>query len=131
VSYPRSRFLSLATAAYGAFCFVKPGHLADGVGAPAAQRPAFERMAYTYGARDLTISALGVLGGPTLVRAAMGLRVAGDVADAAILSQYAEKQDVRAKVLAVTIGWGVLNTLALVKDEQGIRRSRKSLVPSA
>jgi hypothetical protein len=122
--------VSLATAAYGAFCFVKPGHLADGLEAPAAQGPGFERMAYTYGARDLTISSLAVLGGPTLVRAAMGLRVAGDLADAAILSEYAEKPEVRAKVLAVTIGWGVLNTLALLKDEQALRRSRKSLLPS-
>ena len=126
--YPRSRLLSLATAAYGAFCFVRPGHLADGVDAPEAQRPAFERMAYTYGARDLTISTLGVLGRPALVRAAMGLRVAGDLADAAILSQYAEKQEVRTKVLAVTLGWGALNTLALLKDEKALRRQR-SLLP--
>jgi hypothetical protein len=131
VRYPRSRFLSLATAAYGAFCFVRPDHLADGLEAPEAQRPAFERMAFTYGARDLTISTLGVLGGPSLVRAAMGLRIAGDLADAAILSQYAEKPEVRTKVLAVTIGWGVLNTLALLKDEKGVRRSQKSLLPGA
>jgi hypothetical protein len=88
-------------------------------------------MAYTYGARDLAISSLGVLGGPTLVRTAMGLRIAGDLADAAILSRYADKPEVRSKVLAVTLGWGVLNALALLKDEQAARRSRTSLLPSS
>lgn len=125
--YPRSRLLSLATATYGAFALVKPGHLADGLEAPPEQRPALDRIAYTYAARDLSISALGVLGSPALVRAAMGLRIVGDVADAAILSEYADKQQVRTKVLAVTIGWGVLNSLALLKDEQAQRRRTKLL----
>jgi len=50
-----SKLLSLATAAYGAFALAKPRHLADGVEAPESQAPAFDRMAYTYAGRDLSI----------------------------------------------------------------------------
>ncbi len=121
MTYPRSRTISAATAAYGLFALAKPRHLGDALEAPHVQRPAIDQVAYTYGARDLSISALGILGTPALVRAAMALRIAGDLSDATILTRYAPNQKVRSKVLAATIGWGVLNTLALVADERAAR----------
>lgn len=121
MTYSRSRAISAATAAYGLFALAKPRHLGDALEAPHVQRPALDQVAYTYAARDLGISALGILGSPSLVRAAMALRIAGDLSDATIMSRYAPNQKVRTKVLAVTIGWGVLNTAALLADEKAAR----------
>lgn len=123
MTYSRSRALSAATAAYGLFALVKPRHLGDALEAPHVQRSAVDQIAYTYAVRDLSISAMALLGSPALVRAAMALRVAGDLGDAAILSRYAPNQKVRSKVLAVTLGWGVLNTAALLADEKATRAS--------
>ncbi len=114
-----SKLLSLATAAYGVFALVKPRHLADGVQAPAEQAPAFDRMAYTYAGRDLAISGLALAAtSPAVVTAAMGLRIAGDLSDAAVLGTGTDRSDVRAKVLAVTLGWAALNAAALVADRR-------------
>lgn len=121
MTYSRSRALSAATAAYGIYALVKPRHLGDAIGAPHVQRPAMDQVAYTYGARDLSISALALLGSPTLVRAAMALRIAGDLSDATILSRYAPTSSARAKVLGVTLGWAALNTAALLADEKTAR----------
>ena len=114
-----SKLLSLATAAYGAFALAKPRHLADGVEAPEAQAPAFDQMAYTYAGRDLSISGLALVSSnPSVVTAAMALRILGDLSDAAVLSTGTDKPGVQKKVLAVTLGWAALNTLALVADRR-------------
>ena len=114
-----SKLLSLATAAYGVFALVKPRHLADGVEAPAEQAPAFDRMAYTYAGRDLAISGLALLSrNPSVITAAMLLRIIGDVSDATVLSTGTSKPDVQKKVLVVTLGWAALNTAALVADRR-------------
>ena len=114
-----SKLLSLATATYAVFALVKPRHLADGVQAPAAQAPAFDRMAYTYAGRDLAISGLALLSkNPSVVTSAMLLRIIGDFSDAAVLSTGTSKPDVQKKVLAVTLGWAALNAAALVADRR-------------
>ncbi len=116
-----SKLLSLATAAYGAFALAKPRHLADGIEAPADQAPAFDQMAYTYAGRDLSISGLAIASSnPALVTAAMALRILGDLSDAAILSTGTSKAGVQKKVLAVTLGWAALNTVALVADRRAL-----------
>jgi hypothetical protein len=118
-----SKLLSLATAAYGAFALARPRHLADGVEAPEAQAPAFDRMAYTYAGRDLSISGLALASrNPSVVTAAMALRILGDLSDAAILSTGTSKPDVQKKVLAVTLGWAALNAAALVADRRRLAR---------
>lgn len=117
-----SKFLSLLTAGYGAFALAKPRHLATVLEAPAGQAPAFDRMAYTYAGRDLSISGLALTSkNPSVVTAAMVLRILGDVVDATILSTGTSKPDVQKKVLAVTLGWGVLNTVALVADRRALK----------
>ncbi len=114
-----SKLLSLATASYGAFALARPRHLAEGIEAPADQAPAFDRMAYTYAGRDLSISALALLSrNPSVVTGAMLLRIVGDLADAAILATGTDKPEVRTKVLGVTLGWAALNTAALVADRR-------------
>jgi hypothetical protein len=116
-----SKLISLATAGYGAFAAAKPRHLADGLEAPAAQAPAFDRMAYTYAGRDLAISGLALVAkSPSLVTAAMVLRIVGDLSDALVLSTGTSKPAVQKKVLAVTLGWAALNTAALVADRRAL-----------
>ena len=109
--------MSSATAGYGAFALASPAHLPDALRADERDRDGLELLAQTYGVRDLAIGALGVFGrsGRT-VRAAMLLRIAMDLGDAALLSARTKDDDVRRKVLAVTLGWAGLNTLALLVD---------------
>ena len=119
MSYPLSRFMSAATATYGGYAIAQPAHLWQALQADRKDREGLELLARTYGIRDLAISALGVLGRrPGTVRAAMIMRIAMDLGDAALLSSRTDDQDVRKKVLAVTIGWAGLNTLALVVDSR-------------
>jgi len=114
-----SKLISLATAAYGVFALVKPRHLANGIKAPAGQAPAFDRMAYTYAGRDLTISGLALVSSnPPVITAAMGLRILGDLADAAILGTGTSRPEVQKRVLAVTLGWAALNATALLVDRR-------------
>ncbi len=116
-----SKLISLATAGYGAFAAVKPRHLANGVEAPAAQAPAFDRMAYTYAGRDLAISGVALASNNrSVVTAMMALRIVGDLSDALILSTGTSKPNVQKKVLAVTLGWAALNTAALVADRRAL-----------
>lgn len=118
-----SKLISLATALYGVFALVKPRHLADGIEAPAVQAPAFDRMAYTYAGRDLSISGLALASkNPSVVTAAMALRIVGDVADAVVLSTGTSKPSVQKKVLSVTLGWAALNTVALLADRRALKR---------
>ncbi|GAB3664706.1 hypothetical protein GCM10027596_29540 [Nocardioides korecus] len=112
-----SRILSALTAVYGVFALVRPRHLADGLEAPAAQAPAYDQVARTYGGRDLAISALALSRNPQVVSAAMALRIVGDLSDATVLGT-ATSGKVRAKVLAVTLGWAALNTAAYAADRK-------------
>lgn len=113
-----SKLISALTAGYGVFALVRPRHLADGIQAPAAQAPALDQMARTYAGRDLAISALALSSGnPAVVSAAMALRIAGDLSDAAVLGT-STRASVRAKVLGVTLGWAALNVAAVVADRR-------------
>ncbi len=119
MTYPLSRILSAATAAYGVFALVKPDHLGSALEAPSEQMPAFNLMAYTYGVRDIPVSALGMLASsPQLVTASMLMRIVSDFSDAAILGINMDEPKVRSKALAVTIAWGALNTAALLIDRR-------------
>ena len=119
MSYPLSRFLSAATASYGGFALVKPDHLWKALEADRGDRDGLELLARTYGVRDLAISALGVFGrSDRTVRAAMVLRIAMDLGDAALLASRTSDPQVRSKGLAVTLGWAGANTLALLVDSR-------------
>ena len=109
--------MSTATAGYGAYALLDPAHLGKALEVESKQMPGFEVLARTYGVRDLAISSFGILGrsGRT-VRTAMKLRILNDVGDGLVLAARTSDPDVRQKVLAVTMGWAALNTLALVVD---------------
>ncbi len=120
MSYRLSRLISTATAGYGAYALIDPAHLGRALEVDDEQRPGFEVLARTYGVRDLAISSFGMFGrSARTVRAAMKIRILNDVGDGLVLAARTSDPDVRQKVLAVTMGWAALNTLALVID--GVR----------
>jgi hypothetical protein len=119
MSYRLSRFMSTATAGYGAFALASPGHLGKALEVDATDMAGMNLLAQTYGVRDLAISSLGIFGrSPKTVKAAMVLRIVMDLGDAALLSSKTDSADVRKKVLALTLGWAGLNTLALLVDSR-------------
>lgn len=118
MSHLFSRLMSAASASYAVYALTQPRHLGNALEADPRELEGYDTLAQVFGVRDLAISALGVLGPrPGLVRAAMGLRMAMDLGDAAVLSSRVEG-GVRVKVLAVTLGWAGLNAAALAADER-------------
>jgi hypothetical protein len=118
-SYPLSRLMTAATSAYATYAIARPRHLADALGTTHREEAhALDRLAYTYGVRDLASSALVLSGRPALIRTAMALRVAGDLGDCAILTSTTQDPSVRRKVAGVTLGWASLNALAWWLDER-------------
>ncbi|GAB2458651.1 hypothetical protein GCM10027062_43150 [Nocardioides hungaricus] len=119
MSYPLSRLLSAATAAYGGYALAQPAHLWQALRADRKDREGLELLARTYGVRDLAIGGLGMLGRrPGTVRTAMLLRIAMDLGDCALLTAKADDDGVRQKVAAITLGWAGLNALALAIDSR-------------
>lgn len=114
---PLSRGISLATGAYAVFAGVRPSHLANVVQADAANAATYARLARTYAARDIGISALGAFGPAPAVPVSIALRILNDVGDAWALGGGQEPQ-VRRKVTAVALGWAALNTAALLIDRR-------------
>jgi len=103
------RLMSAATAGYAAYALAKPRHLRDALG---SDEEMWDVVARVFGVRDLAVSAVGVFGSPEAARAALGIRVALDFGDAAVLGALLEGEN-RTKMLAVAGGWGLLNTVAL------------------
>ena len=126
MTFPLSRLMSTATATYGVYALANPRHLGDAVDPKHAGD--YDLLATTYGARDLTISTVGLLGrsGKT-ISAAMAIRIACDISDGLILATRAKDDATRQKVLGVTFGWAALNTLALVSDRRRARKARQAL----
>jgi len=120
MSYPLTRLLAVATAGYGVFALVRPDHLPKAMEAGPSDHEPLEQLARGYGVRDLVISGITLFGpAPGARRAGAVLRIANDLADAALLSTRTEDAKVRAKVLTATLGWATLNTLALLRDLDG------------
>lgn len=124
MSYPLSRFMSAATAAYGVYALAQPRHLGRAVTNNGLGQSDFDLLARTYGVRDLPVSLLGMLGrSEGAVRSAMTMRVAFDVADGLLLSTQAKDASARKTVLGATLGWATLNTLALLIDRRRAGRA--------
>jgi hypothetical protein len=117
--FPLSRAMGAATAAYAVYALARPGHLTRALQAPTVQEPALDRLARTYGVRDLASTALLFTGDTTLVRAGMALRIAGDLGDCLILGTTTADPAVRRKVVGTTLGWATLNAAAWLTDERG------------
>ena len=126
MSFPLSRLMSTATATYGVYALANPRHLGDAVDPKHADD--YDLLATTYGARDLAISTVGLLGrSEKTISAAMAIRIACDISDGLILATRAKDDATRQKVLGVTFGWAALNTLALVSDRRRARKARQAL----
>lgn len=122
MSYALSRLMSAATASYAGYCFYRPEHLGQALGADKGEQDAYDTLALVFGVRDAAVSTFGVLGTETAVRTAMWIRIACDVGDGIVLASRADDDETRAKALGVTLAWGTLNLLALHLDK---RRARK------
>lgn len=119
MSFPLSRILSAATGAYGIFALVKPEHLGSALDAPQDHMPTFDLVAYTYAARDIPVSLVGMFAkSPALVTASMAMRIASDFGDAAILGVNMKDPAIRKKALTATLAWGALNSAALLIDRR-------------
>lgn len=119
-----SRALSALTAGYAVYCAVKPRHLADALEVPEPEAAETDRLARTYTGRDLPLAAIAMLSrDPVLVRTAMKLRLAADLTDATVLGTTTSGA-VRAKALAVTLGYGALHVAALAADARSARARR-------
>lgn len=115
---PLSRAMGLATSGYGIYALVRPGHLARALDAAPWEGGPLDRLARTYGVRDLASSSLLLSSNPALARAAMALRIASDLGDCAVLTTTTSDPAVRRKVAAVTLGWAALNAAAWWADER-------------
>lgn len=115
-TYPLTKGMAVATAAYAVYALVKPSHLSGALQESGDAAAATHRMAYTYAVRDLSTSALAFV--PGLAPVAAALRISGDAGDATILGATAPAE-ARAKLIAVPAAWGVLNALALLVDRRG------------
>lgn len=117
--------MSAATASYGVYALATPRHLGRFLTDDRKSQDDYDLLAQTYGARDLAIGTVGMLGrSERTVTAAMLIRVACDVSDGLLLSTKAQDDETRAQVLGVTFGWAALNLLALARDRRVSRRSR-------
>ena len=126
MTFPLSRLMSTATATYGVYALANPRHLGDVVDPKHADD--YDLLATTYGARDLAISTVGLLGrSEKTISAAMAIRIVCDVSDGLILATRAKDDATRQKVLGVTFGWAALNTLALVSDRRRARKAKQAL----
>lgn len=123
MSYALSRLMSTATASYAGFCFARPEHLGQALGADKHEQPGYDRLAEVFGVRDLAISSFGVLGrSDRTVNTAMWVRIFCDVGDGIVLAARADDDQTRAKILTATLSWGTLNFLALQIDRRRARR---------
>jgi hypothetical protein len=114
-----SRLMSAASASYGVFALTKPRHLGNALSRDPVRQADYDALALTYGVRDLTVSALGLLGrSERTVTTAMVLRILCDVTDAAVLGTRAGDRRARRLVLGVTLGWAALNAAALLLDRR-------------
>jgi hypothetical protein len=122
MTFPLSRLMSAATASYGVYALVSPRHLGNALTTNPREQSAYDVLARTYGARDLTVSAVALLArAEDAVTAAMLVRIAFDVSDGLLLSTEARDATARTKVLGVTLGWAALNLAALLTDRRRTR----------
>ncbi|GAA3883838.1 hypothetical protein GCM10022243_55710 [Saccharothrix violaceirubra] len=112
-----AKLIGLATAAYGAAVVVRPEVLTKPTGLATRPTPAISALVRSVGTRDV-VSGLSVALAPegTPTRAALAVRIAMDLGDAAVLGAAAPTAAVRRKVLAVTLGWAALNLVVLWKS---------------
>jgi hypothetical protein len=114
--------MSAGTMSYGAYALARPRHLGAFLAGDRRKHGRYEPLARIFGARDLAVGSLGLLGMSSMVTAAMLLRIAMDVSDGILLSKEAEDDGTRLLLYGATFGWASLNALALTADRRRARR---------
>ena len=106
------RLLGLATAAYGAAIIAKPGLMLKPIGMP-QDDAGLQTFTRAVGVRDLA-SGLAMAVAPTrkAMRLAIGVRVASDIGDLAVLGTATAGKPEQKKIVAVAGGWGLLCALS-------------------
>ena len=123
MTYALSRLMSTGTLSYAVYALANPRHLGAFMTDERKHQADYDLLAQTYGARDLAIGSLGLLGrSERTVTAAMLARIAFDLSDGLLLASRAKDDETRAKVLGITWGYAALNTAALVTDRRRARR---------
>lgn len=127
MSYSLSRLMSASTLIYSGYALARPRHLGEFMTSAEPRQAEYDLLAQTYGARDLAVGTLGLLGrSDRTVTAAMLARIAFDVSDGVLLALRAEDDETRTKVLAVTWGFAALSTVALIVDRRRAARTGAS-----
>jgi hypothetical protein len=112
------RLLGVATAAYGAAVFAKPGLLLKASGMRHGDHD-LDAVVRTLAARDLASGvAMAVAPSRKAMRLAIGVRVASDVGDAVVLSRALAGRPEQKKILAVAGGWGLLCALSALATKR-------------
>ena len=128
MTYPLSRLMSASTLTYAGYALAQPRHLGAFMTSAEPQQAEYDLLAQTYGARDLAVGTLGLLGrSERTVTAAMLARIAFDLSDGLLLATRAEDDETKAKVLGVTWGYAALNTVALLADRRRAQKKEKEL----
>lgn len=118
--------MSASTLSYAGYALAEPRHLGRFLTSAEPQQADYDLLAQTYGARDLAVGLLGLLGrSERTVTAAMLARIAFDLSDGVLLAARAEDDETKAKVLGVTWGYAALNTVALLADRRRAKKNGK------
>jgi hypothetical protein len=126
MTYTFSRLMSASTLAYAGYALTTPRHLGEFMTSAEPQQGEYDLLAQTYGARDLAVGTLGLLGrSERTVTAAMLARIAFDVSDGLLLASRADDDETRAKVIGITWGYAALNTVALLADRRRAKKKGK------
>lgn len=128
MTYPLSRALLAATAAYGGLAVADPRHLGRMLTRDPEQQGRYDTLAMTYGARDLALGLLGTFGSERTAATALSVGVLCGVADGFILASTADDEETRAVVLALLLGWAAVGSAALAVDRRRARRRRRLTV---
>lgn len=120
--------MSASTLTYAGYALARPRHLGEFMTSAEPRQAEYDLLAQTYGARDLAVGMLGLLGrSERTVTAAMLARIAFDLSDGLLLATRAEDDETKAKVLGVTWGYAALNTVALLADRRRAKKKGKTL----
>lgn len=113
--YPLPRLLGAATAAYGVAIYARPALLLKPSGMLRGERPEPEQETFvrTLAVRDVA-SGVAMAAAPsgTAMRVAIGVRVASDLGDLAVLGRALAGRPEQKLIMAVAGGWGLLCALS-------------------
>jgi hypothetical protein len=115
------RTLGVLTAAYGLATLVRPAILAKPSGLSAGEpSSSVSTLVRAVGARDIAIGTAMAMSSGRAQQVALAARIASDLGDAVTWAfSSAPDPSARRKTIAVGVGWGALNAIALATTRRG------------